>query len=223
VRDLLLTLAVALVLGLIVFGAVAFTLGKASGLDPASPDAAPHDLPQDSPVVAGDLSAVRFDVVPRGYRMDQVDGVLERLGYELLVRDEEIRVLREELVEFELLHQDGEEPTGAHAARPDPADAPAPAPAPADDDDTMVRRNDLVGQGVVERDVLDGDPSPGDPSPGDPALGDPALGDPALGDPALGDPAPGEPDGDHRAGSRALASDDTAVLGDLLGNDRHPR
>jgi DivIVA domain-containing protein len=206
VRDLLLTLAVALVLGLIVFGAVAFTLGKASGLDPASPDAAPHDLPQDSPVVAGDLSAVRFDVVPRGYRMDQVDGVLERLGYELLVRDEEIRVLREELVEFELLHQDGEEPTGAHAARPDPADAPAPAPA--DDDDTMVRRNDLVGQGVVERDVLDGDPAPGDPSPGDPALGD---------------PAPSEPDGDHRAGSRALASDDTAVLGDLLGNDRHPR
>lgn len=205
-RDLLLTLAVALVLGLIVFGAVAFTLGKASGLDPASPDAAPHDLPQDSPVVAGDLSAVRFDVVPRGYRMDQVDGVLERLGYELLVRDEEIRVLREELVEFELLHQDGEEPTGAHAARPDPADAPAPAPA--DDDDTMVRRNDLVGQGVVERDVLDGDPAPGDPSPGDPALGD---------------PAPSEPDGDHRAGSRALASDDTAVLGDLLGNDRHPR
>jgi DivIVA domain-containing protein len=200
VRDLLLTLAVALVLGLIVFGAVAFTLGKASGLDPASPDAAPHDLPQDSPVVAGDLSAVRFDVVPRGYRMDQVDGVLERLGYELLVRDEEIRVLREELVEFELLHQDGEEPTGAHAARPDPADAPAPAPAPADDDDddTMVRRNDLVGQGAVERDVLAGDPAPGDP-------------------------APGEPDVDHRAGPRALASDDTAVLGDLLGNDRHPR
>jgi DivIVA domain-containing protein len=97
VRDLLLTLAVALVLGLIVFGVVAFTLGKAPGLDPASPDAAPYDLPQDAAVTPADVGAVRFDVVLRGYRMDQVDAVLERLAYDLGVRDEEIRALREDL------------------------------------------------------------------------------------------------------------------------------
>jgi DivIVA domain-containing protein len=154
VRDLLLTLAVAVVLGLVVFGAVAFTLGKASGLDPASPDAAPHDLPQDGPVEAADLSAVRFDVVPRGYRMDQVDGVLERLGYELRVRDEEIRALR---ADVRLLHADGGEPTGAHAARPDPDEAgevpvsPDQAPrAPADDDTAILGDSDLVEDQPVE-------------------------------------------------------------------------
>jgi DivIVA domain-containing protein len=93
----LLTLAVALVLGFIVFGAVAFTLGKATGLDPASPDAAPYDLPQDAGVTPADIAAVRFDVVARGYRMDQVDVVLERLAHDLGVRDEEIRALREEV------------------------------------------------------------------------------------------------------------------------------
>jgi DivIVA domain-containing protein len=97
VRDLLLTLAVALVLGLIVFGAVAFTLGKAPGLDPVSPDAAPYDLPQDAEVTPEDITRVRFDVVLRGYRMDQVDAVLERLSYDLGIRDEEIRALRDEL------------------------------------------------------------------------------------------------------------------------------
>ncbi|HEV7824204.1 MAG TPA: DivIVA domain-containing protein [Mycobacteriales bacterium] len=96
-RDLLLTLAVALVLGLIVFGAVAFTLGKASGLDPANPDSAPYDLPQDAEVTPADVGAVRFDVVLRGYRMDQVDAVLERLSDDLRVRDETIRALRAEV------------------------------------------------------------------------------------------------------------------------------
>ena len=189
-RDLLLTLAVALVLGLIVFGAVAFTLGKASGLDPAAPDAAPHDLPQDVPVSPDELDGVRFDVVLRGYRMDQVDGVLERAVYELRMRDEEIRALREEV---RLLDTDSEEPTGAHAARPDPDDVvafPAPGtvspnhtvPVPADDDTAILGDSDVVQEEVVG---ADGD----------------------------NDPAAGRP----------LASDDTAVLGDLLGNERHPR
>jgi DivIVA domain-containing protein len=97
VRDLLLTLAVALVIGLVVFGAVAFTLGRATGLEPVSPDAAPHDLPTGATVKPADVDAVRFDVVLRGYRMDQVDSVLERLSYDLGVRDDEIRALREEL------------------------------------------------------------------------------------------------------------------------------
>jgi DivIVA domain-containing protein len=120
VRDLLLTLAVALVLGMIVFGAVAFTLGKAPGLDPASPDAAPYDLPQDAPVSPGDVGAVRFDVVLRGYRMDQVDAVLERLAFDLGVRDEEIRALREEA-------RPARDPDGEPAREPGSKPVPAPA------------------------------------------------------------------------------------------------
>jgi DivIVA domain-containing protein len=97
VRDLLLTLAVALLLGLVVFGAVAFTLGKATGLDPVSPDAAPYDLPADRAVTPDDVAAVRFDVVLRGYRMDQVDTVLGTLSSALQDRDDELRAVRAEL------------------------------------------------------------------------------------------------------------------------------
>lgn len=41
-----------------------------------------------------DLSDVRFDMVLRGYRMSQVDDVLERLVDEIRTRDAEIALLR---------------------------------------------------------------------------------------------------------------------------------
>ncbi len=44
-----------------------------------------------------DVDAVRFSVGFRGYRMDEVDDVLDRLGLELGAREEEIRELRERL------------------------------------------------------------------------------------------------------------------------------
>jgi DivIVA domain-containing protein len=53
------------------------------------------ELPQH--VVTEDVDAIRFSVGFRGYRMDEVDAVLDRLGLELGERDEEIRELREQL------------------------------------------------------------------------------------------------------------------------------
>ncbi|HET7398623.1 MAG TPA: cell division protein DivIVA [Intrasporangium sp.] len=41
-----------------------------------------------------DLAALELDVTARGYRMSQVDGVLDRLRRELRDRDEEIASLR---------------------------------------------------------------------------------------------------------------------------------
>ncbi|MGB9376621.1 MAG: DivIVA domain-containing protein [Mycobacteriales bacterium] len=52
------------------------------------PDAAPQALPVDRPVRAADVAATRFDRALRGYRMDQVDAVLDRLTAELANRDE---------------------------------------------------------------------------------------------------------------------------------------
>ncbi len=43
----------------------------------------------------GDLDSLRFDPALRGYRMAQVDGVLERLVEELRLRDAEIARLRD--------------------------------------------------------------------------------------------------------------------------------
>lgn len=46
------------------------------------------------PVTPADIEGVRFDTVVRGYRMDQVDDVLERLEAELIAAHDEIRMLR---------------------------------------------------------------------------------------------------------------------------------
>ena len=50
-------------------------------------------LPDDRAAVGDDVDAVRLPVAARGYRMDVVDAVLDRLADELRARDEEIRRL----------------------------------------------------------------------------------------------------------------------------------
>ena len=55
-------------------------------------DAADLALPA-GPLQPDDVSAVRFDMVLRGYRMSEVDEVLERLADELRTRDERIAAL----------------------------------------------------------------------------------------------------------------------------------
>lgn len=52
---------------------------------------APQDLPDlalpDEPLRPVDLERVRFSMAPRGYRMSEVDAVLDRLAVELADRD----------------------------------------------------------------------------------------------------------------------------------------
>ena len=72
----------------VVFAVAAVALGRGGGLDPADPDLRPS-LP-DGPMSAADLESVHFAVGFRGYRMDQVDAVLDRLGRELADRDAHI-------------------------------------------------------------------------------------------------------------------------------------
>lgn len=95
-------LAVALA-GLVAFFAVglvrtppASAAGSAvDGLSDPPPGLPPVLLPeQPSP---RDVDRVRFALGLRGYRMDQVDEVLDRLRDELAARDEEIRELKEQL------------------------------------------------------------------------------------------------------------------------------
>jgi len=58
--------------------------------DQAMADVA-QDLPDlalpDGPLTPQDVEAVRFSMAPRGYRMSEVDAVLERLAAELADRD----------------------------------------------------------------------------------------------------------------------------------------
>lgn len=50
--------------------------------------------PGEGAIGSAQVAAVRFDRAPRGYRMDQVDAVLDRLAVELARRDETIAALR---------------------------------------------------------------------------------------------------------------------------------
>ena len=80
-----------LVLGI---AAVAAT-GRLGQLGSFQIDRAPLDLPS-RPLTADDLLQVRFEVVPRGYAMDQVDEVMRRLQEQMretVVIDEESGII----------------------------------------------------------------------------------------------------------------------------------
>ena len=70
------------------FAVAAVMSGRVDLMADMPADAVPPGLPQDRPVRARDVEAVRFDRALRGYRMDQVDAVLDRLAAELAARDE---------------------------------------------------------------------------------------------------------------------------------------
>lgn len=77
---------------LVIFAGVAFIVGREPGLPDEPRGNIEPDLPS-GPIGPADLDDVRFEVVPRGYRMTQVDDVLDRLRAELVARDDRIAEL----------------------------------------------------------------------------------------------------------------------------------
>jgi DivIVA domain-containing protein len=73
------------VVAAVVFGAAAYALGGIEGMRPAPPDSGSVGLP-DGPVEAVAVDRTRFALAFRGYRMDEVDAVLDRLRDELATR-----------------------------------------------------------------------------------------------------------------------------------------
>ncbi len=72
-------------------------LGDGGALKDADPDRIHDRLPPDRPLVRGDIDAVRLPTALRGYRMLDVDEVLDRLGAELAERDARIAELESSL------------------------------------------------------------------------------------------------------------------------------
>lgn len=82
----------------VVVAAVAMAvLGDGSALKDAEPDRLDDPLPPDRPLVRSDIDTVRLPVAVRGYRMLDVDEVLDRLGAELAERDARIAELEASL------------------------------------------------------------------------------------------------------------------------------
>ena len=107
--------AIVFVIGLLLVGGLLFLgasvlLGRGETQPPAELDRSPVELPDDRPVTGDDVRALRLSVTARGYRMTEVDWLLEQFATALDERDAELAALR--------------------AGHPDPATTP-PAGSPA--------------------------------------------------------------------------------------------
>jgi DivIVA domain-containing protein len=102
-----------LVVGALVFLGGSLLLGRGESRPPADLDRSPLELPEDRPVTADDLRAARISVTVRGYRMTEVDWLVEQLAQTLEERDAQLAELRARLDD----------------AAPARDDVPPPAPA----------------------------------------------------------------------------------------------
>ena len=83
-----------LLVGIAVVTAVALlAVGRLGELPEVEPDRAPTLLPETRLVESDDVDNVRFAVGMRGYRMDEVDDVLDRLAADIAERDARIAEL----------------------------------------------------------------------------------------------------------------------------------
>jgi DivIVA domain-containing protein len=63
-------------------GIAVIAAGRGTPMSPAYDDAPDSLVPRDEPVSAEDLRRIRFPLAFRGYRMAEVDALLERLAEE---------------------------------------------------------------------------------------------------------------------------------------------
>ena len=121
---LVFVLGVLVVAGLLFLGA-SWLLGRGETQPPADADRSPVELPDDRPVTADDVRALQISVALRGYRMAEVDWLIDQFAQVLEERDAEIAALRAGAVHPEktLTAKDAENPTTPDLAVPSSAPA----------------------------------------------------------------------------------------------------
>ena len=92
--SFLVGLAAVAVVGALLFLGGSVLLGRGESQPPADLDRSPVELPDDRPVTGEDVRALQISVAVRGYRMTEVDWLLEQLAQAIEERDETITVLR---------------------------------------------------------------------------------------------------------------------------------
>jgi DivIVA domain-containing protein len=106
------------VIGVLVVGGLLFLLasllmGRGETQPPAELDRSPVELPDDRPVLGDDIRALQMSVAFRGYRMTEVDWLLDQFAQVLDERDAEIAALRAQL------HPPGDDGSNDSASTPD--------------------------------------------------------------------------------------------------------
>ncbi len=79
---------------LVLFAAAVLSTREGTVLAPAPQDLPDLGLPE-RPLRAEDVEGLRFSLAPRGYRMAEVDAVLDRLAEELADRDRRLAACRD--------------------------------------------------------------------------------------------------------------------------------
>ena len=128
-----------LVVGGLLFLAGSLLLGRGETQPPAELDRSPVELPDDRPVTGDDVRALRIAPAVRGYRMTEVDWLIDQFAQALDERDEEIARLRARLAETRPTpgpqprrpeeRTEGEDPEPAAHPGPTPEEGPGGAPA----------------------------------------------------------------------------------------------
>jgi DivIVA domain-containing protein len=93
VLDLVLFLVGVLVVAALLFLGASLLLGRGETQPPADLDRSPVELPDARPVTGDDVRALRMTVTLRGYRMTEVDWLLDQFARTLDERDAEIAAL----------------------------------------------------------------------------------------------------------------------------------
>jgi DivIVA domain-containing protein len=95
----------------VIAGIALVAAGRGDALLAARPDRPPLELPP-RPLTGSDLAELRFAVGLRGYRMDEVDTVLDRVADELTARNAEITALTERVAVLTGTSAEGEPDRG---------------------------------------------------------------------------------------------------------------
>lgn len=94
----LIYLVVMLLVAAVVFLLASMVFGRGEELEPLPPGFSPTRLPA-SDITSADVERVRFQLVLRGYKMSEVDWVVQRLGAELDSLRERVAELEGQLAE----------------------------------------------------------------------------------------------------------------------------
>jgi DivIVA domain-containing protein len=109
---------------------VAVVLGRVDGAMGEATTTHSHVPLPDAALTPDDLDAVRFDTAMRGYRMSQVDEVVDRLRREICELDGELRSVRAGDAPLEVVPPRPAPPEPEPGPEPEPEHGPGPGPEP---------------------------------------------------------------------------------------------
>jgi DivIVA domain-containing protein len=113
-----------LIVGGLLFLGASLLMGRGETQPPAELNRSPVELPDDRPVLGDDVRALRLSPAFRGYRMTEVDWLIDQFALVLEERDAEIAALTARLAAQPAEVAPEKDDDAAPAAAPDDEESP---------------------------------------------------------------------------------------------------